>query len=240
MTETPGEKSAAELFLDLTVFAPLGLAITVAEALPGLARKGRSGVPQVGVARAVGELAVRQGYRYLVGSVLGASGFPFKPSWPPLRRPAARPASGAGGAQPGTTHDRSAHERPAHERPAYERPAHERPAPNRPVGERAAGDGAGSGGAGGDGAGAGATGLYRTHRHAGSMGARGPSLAGNAAAAAAAAANLAIPSYDSLSAPQVVQRLAGLSRDEVVAIRAYESATRGRRTVLARADQLLA
>ena len=56
----------------------------------------------------------------------------------------------------------------------------------------------------------------------------------------ATAAHLAIPSYDSLSASQVVQRLAGLSRDEVEAVRAYEAATRGRRTILARAEQLLA
>jgi hypothetical protein len=51
--------------------------------------------------------------------------------------------------------------------------------------------------------------------------------------------NLAIPSYDSLSASQVVQRLAGLSHDEVAAVQAYESATRGRRTILSRAEQLL-
>ena len=54
-----------------------------------------------------------------------------------------------------------------------------------------------------------------------------------------AASELAIHSYDSLSAPQVVQRLAGLSRDEVAAVRAYEAATRARRTILARAEQLL-
>jgi hypothetical protein len=53
------------------------------------------------------------------------------------------------------------------------------------------------------------------------------------------AAELAIPSYDSLSASQVVQRLAGLSRDEVEAVQSYEAATRGRRTILARAEQLL-
>ena len=51
---------------------------------------------------------------------------------------------------------------------------------------------------------------------------------------------LAIPSYDSLSASQVVHRLAGLSREEVRAVRAYEAATRARRTIVARADQLLA
>ena len=50
--------------------------------------------------------------------------------------------------------------------------------------------------------------------------------------------SLAIPGYDALSASQVVQRLAGLSTDELEAVRAYESATRGRKTILHRVDQL--
>jgi hypothetical protein len=49
---------------------------------------------------------------------------------------------------------------------------------------------------------------------------------------------LAIPGYDSLSASQVVQRLAGLSGDELAAVGAYEQAHRGRRTILNRIDQL--
>ena len=49
---------------------------------------------------------------------------------------------------------------------------------------------------------------------------------------------LAIPGYDALSASQVVQRLAGLAGDELEAVRAYESATRGRKTILHRVDQL--
>ena len=49
---------------------------------------------------------------------------------------------------------------------------------------------------------------------------------------------LAIPGYDSLSASQVVQRLAGLSQDELTAARDYEQAHRGRRTILNRIDQL--
>ena len=52
------------------------------------------------------------------------------------------------------------------------------------------------------------------------------------------AASLAIPGYDTLSASQVVPRLEGLSPDELEAIRAYEEATRGRKTVLTRIDQL--
>ena len=53
------------------------------------------------------------------------------------------------------------------------------------------------------------------------------------------AANLSIPGFDTLSASQVVQRLDGLTREELVSVRTYESATRGRRTILNRVDQLL-
>ena len=52
------------------------------------------------------------------------------------------------------------------------------------------------------------------------------------------AASLAIPGYDSLSAPQVVQRLDGLSADELESVRAYEAATRGRKTILSRIAQI--
>lgn len=51
---------------------------------------------------------------------------------------------------------------------------------------------------------------------------------------------LAIPDYDSLSASQVVTRLEGLSADELEAVRAYESAHRGRKTILNKVAQLQA
>ncbi len=50
--------------------------------------------------------------------------------------------------------------------------------------------------------------------------------------------DLAIPGYDALSASQVVQRLAGLAPDELEQVRAYEAATRGRKTVLTKISQL--
>jgi len=50
---------------------------------------------------------------------------------------------------------------------------------------------------------------------------------------------LSIPGFDTLSASQVVQRLDGLNRSELVSVRAYEASTRGRRTILSRVDQLL-
>ena len=52
------------------------------------------------------------------------------------------------------------------------------------------------------------------------------------------AADLAIPGYDALSASQVVQRLAGLASAELEQVRAYEVATRGRKTVLTKITQL--
>ena len=50
--------------------------------------------------------------------------------------------------------------------------------------------------------------------------------------------HLAIPGYDTLSASQVVQRLPGLNADELDAVRAYEAASRGRRTILTKISQL--
>jgi len=52
------------------------------------------------------------------------------------------------------------------------------------------------------------------------------------------ATDLAIPGYDALSASQVVQRLAGLADDELEAVREYETAHRGRKTILGRISQL--
>jgi hypothetical protein len=54
------------------------------------------------------------------------------------------------------------------------------------------------------------------------------------------AGQLAIPGYDSLSAAQVVQRLAGLGDGELNAVRSYEVAHRGRRTILCKIEQLQA
>ncbi|HEV2811354.1 MAG TPA: hypothetical protein VGV93_13270 [Acidimicrobiales bacterium] len=47
-----------------------------------------------------------------------------------------------------------------------------------------------------------------------------------------AAVTLAIPDYESLSASQVVPRLSSLSPEELEAVRAYEDAHRGRKTIL--------
>jgi hypothetical protein len=49
---------------------------------------------------------------------------------------------------------------------------------------------------------------------------------------------LPIPGYDALSASQVVQRLVGLSAEELAAVHAYEAAHRQRRTILGKIEQL--
>ncbi|HEV2308983.1 MAG TPA: hypothetical protein VGU73_00555 [Acidimicrobiia bacterium] len=50
--------------------------------------------------------------------------------------------------------------------------------------------------------------------------------------------HLAIRDYDELSASQVVERLEGLPRSELDAIRAYEASHRARNTVLGKIEQL--
>ena len=49
---------------------------------------------------------------------------------------------------------------------------------------------------------------------------------------------LAIPDYDLLSAPQVIDRLEGLTRPDLLAVQAYEAAHRARTTILGKITQL--
>ena len=59
-----------------------------------------------------------------------------------------------------------------------------------------------------------------------------------ASATTSAAQALPINNYDTLSASQIVPRLAGLRPDELTRVRAYENAHRRRRTILGRIAQL--
>ncbi len=167
-----------ERLLDLLVFVPAGLAMSVAEEVPKLAARGRErlGV-QVSSARAVGEFAVKAGSDVV------------------RRR------------SEGWFH---------------------RSGPGRP-GTRRAGPRPGRGRDGGATAGGGTA-------VAGVDAVRGPSPLDTHIPPVTA---LSIPGFDALSASQVVQRLDGLNRTELVSVRTYESSTRGRRTILNRVDQLL-
>jgi hypothetical protein len=187
MSSDPGQEAAAERILDWALYAPVGLVLSVVEAVPGLVRKGRARLaPQVGLARTVGQFTVRQGYRQVVGLAASRRAFPFRPVPPPAK------AYGAYTAEPAALD----------------------------------GDSNGNHDAAGDGQGQIALPVEVVESR-------------GAAQAALSAAELAIPSYDSLSATQVVQRLAGLSREEVAAVAAYEAGTRRRKTILSRAEQLL-
>ncbi len=66
----------------------------------------------------------------------------------------------------------------------------------------------------------------------------GPASPADSEPGARRADDLAIHGYDALSASQVVQRLAGLAPAELEQVRAYEAATRGRKTVLTKISQL--
>ncbi|HSH61822.1 MAG TPA: hypothetical protein VK988_19685 [Acidimicrobiales bacterium] len=191
MSKTPLDHA-----LDLFVFAPLGTAFAVREAIPELIDKGRDRFGgQVSAARVMGQLAVSQGQREAEKAVAQAAGrlaglglIPDKLRCSPAAEPAA-PSSGQ--ATPST--EASA--------PAYS------PATN-PTSARDV-----------------AVAEGRTEPAETS----GPDVS---------AEDLAIPGYDSLSAPQVVQRLAGLSTEELDAVRSYEAATRHRKTILTRISQL--
>jgi hypothetical protein len=208
----PDDRSDAERLreklLDLLIFMPTGLAVSVAEELPKLAARGRErlGV-QVSSARALGEFAVRMGGQE-------------------LRRISARVPPPGGRHRPPTTPRTVASPSPV--------PESERAAPTTPT--SAAGRPTHYGPT---------TVAPRTTSAAAGPPSTGPTGAARPAANrmgngnVPAVATLAIPAFDTLSASQVVQRLDGLSREELVSVRAYETSTRGRRTILNRVDQLL-
>jgi len=206
-------KSPRERLLELVVFGPAGLAVTVVEEFPKLVDKGRHRVEgQVHTARLVGQFAFQMGRRQVeqalerlgaeAGTRVGGAPPPTSPSDPRAPRPVSPDADPAG-PDSGAT---------------------EVAAP-RPQGAGVPGSGVGA---------ADVPGPSAPLRHAAPGGAarngRGPEHA----------PSLAIPGYDSLSASQVVQRLEGLSAAELEDVRAHEAAHRQRRTILHRIEQLMA
>lgn len=172
-------RSLKERLLDVTVFLPVGVAVTVAGELPGLAGKGRERVTKnVEVARVIGRMAVAEAQRRLK-------------------------------AAPGTAGSTGRGDSPAAPRPPEPDPRPARPRPARPPGSSR---------------------QQRPVAHRPSQGAKG--------APPVDASKLPIPGYSTLAASQVVQRLASLSPRDLEAVRRYEAATRGRRTILHRIAQL--
>ncbi len=183
-----GDTPLNERLLDVFVFVPAGIAVSVVEELPKLAARGREHLGiRVSSARAMGQFAVRAGQREFRrrsrGLVHRAGPVPGDSVPSPAREGTGDPggmgeAPASGAATPRPHRPRTLH-------PAV---------PSR------------------------------------------PSTGGGHVPPVSA---LSIPGFDALSASQVVQRLDGLNRSELVSVRTYESSTRGRRTILSRVDQLL-
>ncbi len=178
-------KSPLDRVVELFVYAPVGLALSARDLVPGLVERGRRQVdPQVGVARMVGQMAVSQGRsqaeKALEHAVASAQATLEQLGVLDHSEPSPGPAASS---RPTTS--------PSPPPPPSEGPIVAPAAPAVP----------------------------RT---------------GNGPAAAA----LAIPDYDSLSASQVLPRLSSLSNDELEAVRAYEHAHRGRKTILNKIAQL--
>jgi len=180
--------------LDLVVYAPLGLLVSVTEELPALVEKGRQ---RATLARMMGEMAAPEIQKEAGKLLHGVLDRVMPPGPPPRTAPEDIPVPGG--------------------------------SPNGSGGPHGAATN-GSSAAGAEG------------RASGGLSSRDPSgglSAGRVSGDPVAAAALAIPGYDSLSAMQVVQRLPGLTPEELSAVRAYEGRHRGRKTILNRADQLL-
>lgn len=206
------DRTPADLLCDLFVYAPLGFAFEAPKLVPELAARGRE---QVAAARTVGRFVVDKANERLapvLGSVLNGFLSGLRPTDDRGGRAKVDPDAAA---RVETT--------------------------DSPAGARgeqsSAAETAKMGAAMTDGAASSATtsssgSKAPTRRPTGSNGSTRRRKTPEAA-------SLGIPDYDSLAASQVVPRLAALTPDELAAVRAYEAAHRGRRTILGRVDQLL-
>jgi hypothetical protein len=213
------QKSPLEQALDLIFYAPVGLAITAREELPRLIEKGRQRVTgQVAMAKMIGQFAVNQGQHEAgkvakqAGDTLASLGILPGGSPSPPTAPPAPAGPKAAPAEPKESSDRL---------------------------EQGGPGSASTGSATLVASGAAASGAVASGAAAsGAVGSANGKPANGLARSAASSGGLAIPGYDSLSASQVVQRLAGLVPAELEAVRDYEASTRGRRTILNRIAQL--
>lgn len=198
--------------LDLLVYAPAGLMLTAVEELPQLADKGRRRIEgQVTTARVVGQFTVQFVRREVRQRLAGtgSSGFGFRAAAPEERRSSSVPVSRPVSPEPTTGPDRSGGV-VSRRRPSAAA------APDRDPRQSPA-------------SAAGGSPTQRTPL------VRVPDVA----VTDGGSTDLAIPGYDSLSASQVVQRLPGLTTDDLHRVLAHESSNRHRRTIINRAEQLL-
>jgi len=235
-------EDAVEQALDAFVFAPIGLLFDGPARFPKLVRNGRS---QVNNARMLGPFAVQQVRAEVekrtadldgpvvdllrgLGVVPGAP--PAAPTAPARKADGPEPAAPAADAAepvPAATDPTEAAEEPAPKKPPARKATTKKPAPKPAAEEPAATTPAATEAPAGD---------AEANRAAAQQAAEARTAAADAATPSAEV--LPIPDYDSLSASQVVTRLRGLSAGQLDAIRAYETATRGRKTILNRVQQL--
>ena len=240
MTEARKPIDAA---LDLLVYVPVGLAVTAAEELPKLAAKGRSRVTtQLTMARVVGQFALSRGRSLIEQRIEQVASTPPRSAAPGYPNGGSAGDGDLDGGADGVplTYDELIASQPA----GRSSRGHLRPVPSSGERDGTSGEHPASvvpaRGAAGTEPAPDALSPTGTAERAepvvtspgGGVEPAGPSGAHEAAT------SLAIPGYDSLSASQVVQRLAGLSGEELAAVGAYEEAHRGRRTILNRVSQL--
>jgi hypothetical protein len=205
-------KSPGDRLLELVVFGPTGLAVTLVEEFPKFVEKGRHRVEgQVHTARLVGQFAVQMGRRQLEQSL---AHFGSEPAEEPQHAP----------------HDPLSHDDDRSATALRTDVAAPTPARAAQPAEHERADAVvdDNGGDEVDGAVPATPGRPSVW------------LGGGDLNGSVASTTLAIPGYDSLSASQVVQRLEGLSSPELEEVRAHEAAHRQRRTILHRVEQLLA
>jgi len=211
------DKTPIDHALDLFVYAPLGFALEARSLFPKLIDRGRQQVNgQVSMAKVVGQFAVRQGQvegkkHYSKVSDQAQDALAGFGIVPP-RGGASQPSAGGTGA--GTV------QRP--EPPVA-------PKPGAPIADPPASASAPK-----------SAPKSAARPVAAPAAVTVPPPAVAPSVPPAAAVTLAIPGYDSLAASQVIPRLAGLAVDELEAVRAYEAAKRGRKTILNRVAQLQA
>ena len=231
MTEGPAsgaERSPLDRAIDLLVYAPLGLALAARDELPKLIAKGRQETQgQVAMARVVGRFAVGRGQKEASRLLREASGRLAGLGLVPDPGRAAKPGPAAGGAA--ESQGRSA------EPSAESQGRAAAPGPSSmPSAEPSADQSSATQGRAASAPGRTAPAATEPEPAARPEGA--PSAA--EPSAGSVPDGLAIPGYDSLSAPHVVQRLDGLSAEELESVRAYEASHRGRKTILSRIAQL--
>jgi hypothetical protein len=219
VTDDDSTKGPLEQAIDMLVYAPIGLFFSGPSLVPQLVKEGRN---QAKAGRMFGEFAVRQGRAELerrlaafeekAGETLRILGVRGDDDIAPPPGP-----TGTGTSSSATAAGSSA----------------------TAAGSTAAGSSASGGvGVGPNGA------TARSAATASSIEGTAPtSVGGNGLVTpiptpSPTVEDLAITGYDSLSASQVVTRLDGLGTDELEAVRAYEIAHRGRKTILNKVAQL--